>query len=79
MKRFQACVVVVVILLLALGLPAHGGPSNPTESNEDWNTAGGTDALLKSVGKRFPITSYQFPHEPVLGKNLRRQEKEERT
>jgi len=45
MKRFLDYPVVVVILLLALGQPARGAEWNPTASDAQGSTAGGTGAL----------------------------------
>lgn len=45
MNRVLPQTMIVASLLLALGHAAHGGPPNPTESDSNGNTAGGTGAL----------------------------------
>src|SRR5215510_5004108 len=47
-----AFVVAVFILMLGLG-PSWGGPPNPTESDDQGNTAGGSFALESNEGGRF--------------------------
>ena len=59
MKRFLDYTVLVVILLLALGPPARGAEWNPTASDSNGNTAGGSGALVDTAGEANTAFGYQ--------------------
>lgn len=60
MRQILLQIIFVMSLLLTIGQPVEGGPPNPTSSDAQKNTAGGTDALLSTTSEAVSNTAFGY-------------------